>query len=144
VPGYRSVLLEGVESDREVVLEEAFEVHFVLPPDVPLPESGSLRFGLTRDDDSSTTFFRGSESLGHLDGGGVRVFDERRLLTFSIARPGSHELRFDLLYSMEGATMSFGILAEEPRRLEIDESAAGATFVVRPDAKRYEKARKGL
>jgi hypothetical protein len=145
VPGQRLLRVDGVDADRTVVLEPAFEVRCELPADVPLPPGGGLQLTLMPlawESVQNVSLWRGFETAGWWSpafGDESTTFDERRELRVPIQQTGTHAVRFHVVTGKpDGGRMSFEIPARDGlQRIELDERSAGETVRVAPDAARY-------
>lgn len=144
VPGHRLLEVLGLVGDREVTLASSFRVQCELAPHVVLPPGGELQLRLMPVNATRThcMLFRAHEQAGWFSsafGSAQNSFDERRVIEVEIQSPGEHEVVFHLVHGRaSGGRMSISLNAGGPNtRLVLDESSAGKTFLVEPDAEAY-------
>jgi len=145
VPGHRLLEVPGLVADREVTLEASFRVQLELAPHVALPSGGSLQLRLVpaqAGDGFHCSLYRAHEQAGWFSpafGNDENSFDARRVVEVEVQAPGEHEVVFHLVRGKaNGSRLSVSLQAGGANtRLVLDESSAGRTFQVEPEAEDY-------
>lgn len=129
VPGYRTLSLQGIDGDRELLLERAIEVRLVLPPEIPLPEPPRyLKAALVAS---------GEDGLS-MDWGGD-AFGESREILCRASAAGTLEVRWIVEWRGNGGATATSLGLEPVQSLEI-EDRPGQVFELRVEAEDLQEA----
>jgi hypothetical protein len=160
-PGFRSVLIRGVHTDRQVMLEAAIPVGLRLADGVALPQpplylrAKLIPAGLQKKKRRATVtqIFQDGEWAGtsnpyELDES--NTFGPSRVLSILVSDPGPHRVYFEVLKRRSqrpqrpqrpsGGSRSQTLGGGKPRQIQVDASDAGRTFEVAPPREAYERA----
>ncbi len=136
VPGFRIARLLAVESDREVVLEHAFQVRLELDPEVELlPEGTMLQVRLESVGGSGGSgsgrlgLYRGAERTGWWSsffGADENTFGVSREVFVTIQESGTYAVQFYLVIGQPDGAMSSSSISpsDDTHPLGLDESDA--------------------
>jgi hypothetical protein len=151
-PGFRSALVRGVHTDRQVMLEAATLVRLRLAGGIALPQpplylrAKLIPAGLQKKNrkGNDTQIFQNGEWVGTsnpylLDDS--NTFGPSRELRILVSDPGPYSVHFEVLEQRpSGGTRSQALRGGKPRQLQVDASDAGRTIEVAPPREAYERA----
>jgi hypothetical protein len=153
-PGHTTLLLTGVDGDRQVMLDPALSVRLRLADDVCLPRSPVVlqaklipAAGGNRPQPDAFQVFDGNKSVGWASPwtmGIENTFGPSREISALVTQPGRQMLHFMLTTRGSGSESSRNVPAAPEIRIELGQDDAGKVFTVAPIAEQYERALREL